>query len=103
MVDRDGRFEYSPTRRLSLSNRGLQFSISPNPFHSQVDLNIEGQSRGIMQVSLYDQTGRILMVETIRKEQQTFTRKYDLKLANGIYLFKIKGDNIDFSSRVIKQ
>ena len=41
-VDKDGKFEYSETRRVNMSSQGLDVVATPNPFRTTVTLYSRG-------------------------------------------------------------
>lgn len=103
MVDLDGRYEYSPTKKIRFSNRGMKFTISPNPGVGPVRLLIEGEARGPLEFTLKDQAGRILIREKGEKTRQTFQWQPDLSgLATGLYFIRIAGDQVNHTMKLVK-
>ena len=62
MIDKDGRYEYSPVRTVVIGNNKIV--VYPNPFHTQ--LNITSSTSNPATVKLFDLAGKQLL-------QQKFT------------------------------
>lgn len=104
MMDRDARFEYSPTKKISLAQRGLKFQLTPNPVLTTANLRIDGQARGNMSLSLFNQTGARVRDWTVTKNASTLTHTISLEgLPAGLYLLSVKGDGINYNERLLKQ
>lgn len=74
-------------------------SVSPNPAQSSLLISFE-ESYEIIEVSIFDQTGRILSNQAIPSAIDNYT--LDLSnLQNGIYIVKIKADGLESSHKVI--
>jgi len=103
MVDLDGRFEYSPTKKIRFNNRGLKFTLLPNPGVGPVRLLIEGQARGSLELTLTDQAGRMLIREKGEKTRQAFQWQPDLSgLASGLYFIRITGNEVNQTLKLVK-
>lgn len=74
-------------------------SVSPNPAQSSLFISFE-ESYEDIEVSIFDQTGRILSNQAIPSAIDDYT--LDLSnLQNGIYIVKIKADGLESSHKVI--
>lgn len=74
-------------------------SVSPNPAQSSLLISFE-ESYEDIEVSIFDQTGRILSNQAIPSAIDNYT--LDLSnLQNGIYIVKIKADGLESSHKVI--
>jgi hypothetical protein len=102
-MDQDGRYEYSPTRKVSRLNRGLSFSVNPNPVNTEFTLNVSGKAILNMELILADQTGRIIKRFTAAKSRGELIQKFYLgDMAGGVYLLTIKGEGVNLTQRLVK-
>jgi len=103
IMDQDGRYEYSPTRKVSRLNRGLSFSVNPNPVNTEFTLNVSGKAILNMELILADQTGRIIKRFTAAKSRGELIQKFYLgDMAGGVYLLTIKGEGVNLTQRLVK-
>lgn len=103
MVDVDGRYEYSPTKKISFKNRGLTFVLAPNPGTGPVQLTIEGEAKGPLSITLLDQTGRELIREKKTKTRNMLQWQPDLSgLSAGLYFIRITGDQVNHILKLVK-
>ena len=84
---------------LGLSN----FSLTPNPFANQLDLKIHASQIIDFEVVVVDLNGK----EFLRQQVMVnggYAKTFDLSnLPSGIYFFKMKTQNGEWSKRVVKQ
>lgn len=103
MVDLDGRYEYSPVKKINFRNRGLKFSVAPNPGTGPVHVVVEGDAMGLLTFCLLDQTGRELMRKNIEKKRNTVQWQPDLTgLASGLYFVRIMGTELSHTLKLVK-
>jgi hypothetical protein len=76
-----------------------QVSIFPNPINDKINLKIT-DLKGDAKVMIFDQKGSLVKEETI---SQMNTEIDMSQLSSGLYLVKVKGENIDHSQKIIKQ
>lgn len=74
-------------------------SIFPNPATDKINLNIT-DLKGDVKLTIFDQKGSLVKEETISQMNNEIDMS---KLSPGLYLVKVKGDNIDHSQKIIKQ
>ena len=105
MVDRDGKFVYSPVRFISLiESNDKQIQLSPNPATSLVVIKFADVPAGSYQLTVLDATGK--MVSTKKIEVAPYSTIYfhrNLNMASGTYFININGNNIKQTFPVIFQ
>ena len=62
MVDKDGRFEYSPVRVIS-NNSSFYVSAHPNPVKDILQVEIVSDKKAALQMQIISQDGKVLMSE----------------------------------------
>ncbi len=91
MMDKDGKYEYSPIRLLTINNSQLPITIYPNPARDKVTVTHPAANTAA-QLQLTDMTGRILRRTKVAAEVVQATMnikglpagKYNLTWSNGI-------------------
>jgi hypothetical protein len=102
--DKDGKYEYSETRRVNMSSQGLDVVATPNPFRSTVSLSIQGSVKTKLTVGIIDQMGRTVKQFTFVKSDVLLREDLSLgELAPGVYFLKVTGDNVNNTQRIVKQ
>lgn len=103
IMDQDGRYEYSPTQKVSRQNRGLSFSVNPNPVNTEFVLNVSGKAILNLELTLADQAGRIIKRFTAAKSRGELSQKFFLgDMAGGVYLLTIRGEGVNLTQRLVK-
>ena len=90
MIDRDGKFEYSPVRQITISNSLLSIALYPNPAKDHFNLNIYTPTAQQAQVQMTDQAGKVIRqqgISLLAGENNQNIRVSDI--APGIYLLKV--------------
>lgn len=104
MVDIDNRFEYSAVRKITLSNLGLSFSVSPNPVSQAFTLQVNGRAVAQLGLSLTDQVGRVIRRYDAVKKSPDLTQRFSVEgLPAGVYFLNISGEGINHTERLLKQ
>ncbi|MBF8962048.1 T9SS type A sorting domain-containing protein [Pontibacter sp. FD36] len=88
-VDLDGKFEYFSTKAVEFGAiTANSIKAYPNPFHSELQLNIDSEATGDVQLTVTNTMGQQLMQRTIRVERGANTEKLELdpSLPRGIYI-----------------
>ena len=105
-VDADGHFTYSKIVNTRLVS-GTQVSVSANPFHNSISVNISSIASQNVTVKLTDATGKEIAAGkwsissgNTRKDMTDLNR-----LQNGIYILTISGANggILYNNKIVKQ
>jgi uncharacterized repeat protein (TIGR01451 family) len=90
MIDKDGRFEYSPVRMVN-NLAAFSVAIFPNPVKDKLNLRIESDRKLDLLIEILSADGKVLVVQ-----KQTFTGSSALKplnlssLKNGSYFIRVK-------------
>lgn len=101
IVDRDGRFTYSPVRPVVFSN-DMVWQVYPNPSNSVFNLIYQAQDGEAVTIKVYDVNGRVV------KQQQTiatgFMQKATIDLTTaGLYLLEVSAGETRRSFKITKQ
>ena len=104
-IDFDGQFSYSPTVSASLENSSTTISAFPNPAQDQLSLQLDAASfyRGEAELSVYDMTGKLILVENV--EMEALTTPYSLDISNlskGTYLLQLSNSQLNLPVRFVK-
>lgn len=93
-IDTDNKFKYSTIVRISAKNITTDMLSYPNPFTSQVNININSSVNQPVAVILYGAVGQILRRETNKLYigNNSIEMSNLDKLAAGIYYFEIKDE-----------
>lgn len=94
MVDKDGRFEYSPVRMLS-NTASDYFTLYPNPVKDNIYIKIEQQEKSSMQVQVLSLEGKGLLTAIWEVDEGTSVKKMNTSgLTAGTYFVKIISDKL---------
>ena len=95
IVDKDGSYEYSPTRSLNFSGiHGYNITLYPNPAKQSIILSYSGGSLEGAQIQLINAIGQVIINQTINDKINSI--HYDIShLAKGLYIVRClhKGDS----------
>jgi FtsP/CotA-like multicopper oxidase with cupredoxin domain len=88
----------------SFELRAASFEAYPNPTSGELNLNLEQYAGRAVRLEVYSLDGKLLQFSEI-DEVQTVMEQLDLtKLSNGMYLIKVKCDNLpEVAKRVVLQ
>jgi hypothetical protein len=104
MVDLDATFKYSEVRRVSMNGSDLEFSFGPNPVINEANIRITGNQRTRLNITVTDLMGRTLKSMSVSKSDIVFSQKISLaELPAGQYVLSIKGDNVNYTQRIMKR
>lgn len=104
MIDRDATFKYSDVRKVSLNGSDLEFSFGPNPVSNEGWIKITGTQKAAMQIMITDLMGRTLKTMNVAKTGNDFSQRIDMGgLKAGQYILSIRGENINYTQRLIKK
>ncbi len=75
---------------------GLEIKVFPNPAVNQASVNIKGNYKGIVSLSLYDITGRMIQSQNMSAAAGSVSITLDLSnLESGIYLLRINNGGVN--------
>lgn len=101
-----GAVQYSSAVLLRSATKGLQLSISPNPFHQQISLNVSGvPANEPVAVLITDRQGRQLLKNPscAVKEVESIVNKVLQQQAAGTYLIRVQWKEEVQVKTVVKQ
>jgi trimeric autotransporter adhesin len=79
-------------------------SVYPNPTNGMLNVKWDNQAIGSAEVIVADMAGRVVYKSTISINEAAGQAQADLaELNDGVYLITIKGDNIYYTSKLVKQ
>lgn len=89
MLDRDGRFEYSPVRTVNNSG-SFYVSVYPNPANDKLNLQINIDKKAVLQLQVLSMDGRVLLSKQVNAEAGTSLTSLEVAaLHSGGYLLKV--------------
>ncbi len=94
MVDKDGRFTYSPIRMIN--NNGIfSVNIYPNPAKDKLQLQIDSDKPITLKMDIITQDGKIVLSNNISATEGSILRSVNISsLQNGTYFLRITfGEN----------
>jgi poly(3-hydroxybutyrate) depolymerase len=104
MVDKDATFDYSNIERVSMNGSNLEFSFSPNPVVNEALVQVRGKYKGQLKLIVTDLMGRTVRNFSYSMNTELFSQKISLAdLPAGQYFINLRGDNLNFNQRIMKQ
>lgn len=106
MVDLDGKFEYSPVVSVSFSERPTTGIVAyPNPFSSEVSINITAEVSSTAVVTVVDIMGRKVgeFTQQVSEGDNMISTSMLSNLNNGVYFVKVVVDGKEAVTKLIKQ
>lgn len=102
IVDKDGHYVYSETRRISFNNEGIE--LYPNPVGDNLTIVFDGAQKGITNFQLFNNDGKLIRQQSkiLQQGRQVIIEDYR-QLPSGIYFIKISNNNIVTTKRLIKK
>lgn len=94
MVDRDGNFKLSETRRVDFGNEGNRVGIFPNPAHGVARLVFAKAPEGIITVKIWNNLGQVIKTYNLTGLRQTHNLNV-IGMAQGIYYVTVNGKDIN--------
>ncbi len=92
MVDKDGRFEYSPVRRLN-NKRGMDAGVYPNPATETIYVRVENVQSKQMQVEVMSAEGKVLQTQQMTVNNGVSVAPVNISsLSKGSYLVRLTGN-----------
>ncbi len=88
---------------INTKNSFAELNVYPNPSENIVKINIVDAYRGLTNIAIYDELGRLISSEKINKTDEQFTTSIDLtNYSNGVYMLQITSDEKSSSQRIVK-
>ncbi len=104
-IDEDGRFEYFTTKAVTFTQVASKVKAFPNPFTTNVTLDIAAENGGQVQVTLWNAVGRQLMERTVKVEEGFNTVNLDMNgdLPHGVYFLRVFLDGKMHQLKLLKE
>ncbi len=95
MVDKDGKFSFSPVKYLSFTGNNPSVQVSPNPVTTMLVIRFGNVTTGPYQVAIYNEEGRRLMTRNLNVSANTsFNLPRPSTIPPGTYVISISGGNL---------
>ena len=105
IVDNNNNFKYSDITVIKRDkNKSLVYPVYPNPFNEKMTVTIESTANKMVELYLSDVSGKIIkrMSQSLTSGINTIELEQLTSLSPGIYILKIKNDEINNSIRLFK-
>ena len=105
IVDNNNNFKYSDITVIRRDkNKSLVYPVYPNPFNEKMTVTIESTANKMVELYLSDVSGKIIkrMSQSLTSGINTIELEQLSSLSPGIYILKIKNDEINNSVRLFK-
>lgn len=104
LVDRDGKFTYTPVRVVNFGDAEDFISIYPNPVVTQTRLVLSAaMMREPIVLNVINSLGQVVIHQKIVANSLSVVQLDCSRLPAGMYVVHLKGISINVSSRIIKQ
>jgi hypothetical protein len=88
------------TETYSASSNSI--TVSPNPAYGNLYISYYANENDVVNISVADAIGRVLLTVTINVFQGENSHTVDLSgIASGIYLLRLEGSNIHATSKIV--
>ena len=95
MVDKDGRFEYSPVRVVS-NGGSFYVSVRPNPVKNMLQVEVTGDKKTSLQIQIISQDGKVLISQQCNLNEGTAIKILNVStLQSGSYFLKMTSGDKD--------
>jgi glucose/arabinose dehydrogenase len=96
MTDRDGAYTYSKVITISLPYITGKVTVFPNPASNKVNVTISAAADGKVQLSLIDNTGRVVIQNSVRVRKGNNSMDINIgTLSAGVYYLSVTGAEVD--------
>ncbi|WP_299709412.1 T9SS type A sorting domain-containing protein [uncultured Pontibacter sp.] len=105
-IDLDGKFEYFSIKAVQFGEVTMnKVKAYPNPFHSEVELSIDAELEGELQITVTTATGQQLLQRTVQVARGTNTEKLvlDPNLPRGVYIISTRMGDFNSHFKLLKQ
>ncbi|MEO7175406.1 MAG: T9SS type A sorting domain-containing protein [Saprospiraceae bacterium] len=103
MLDQNGEFTYSSTLRVARKGKSVWTQVSPNPFHSNLNISIDIPDNQMIQVSISDMQGRQLDMYTYDFAKGTYPLEIDSDAwPVGLYILQVRSTGGTEVMKVLK-
>lgn len=100
MLDKDGKFTYSPIRSVAITSNATPYVLAPNPAKSATTIYFNTPISKA-EISIYDVQGKQIFINTYN---ETSKNKIDLNTSNflsGVYIVSIKTNERTYNEKLI--
>ncbi|NVO04269.1 MAG: T9SS type A sorting domain-containing protein [Bacteroidetes bacterium] len=98
-TDFDGKFSYSEIRSVKCSENNTTVSYFPNPFSSEININIKNFVSENAVIEIIDIMGKVILSQKIENNEYKLNTS-DIK--PGVYFVKLTSENFNDVSKLIK-
>ncbi|WP_299819060.1 T9SS type A sorting domain-containing protein [uncultured Pontibacter sp.] len=104
-MDVNGQFEYFGPKMVEFGSISDKIIVYPNPFENRLELNIEAEQEGTMQIILSNAIGRQLLQKTVLVEKGLNTEELlvEFNLPQGIYIVTTRMAGVTKHFKVLRK
>lgn len=103
-TDLDGEKNYFDIRKIINQADGSSVIVSPNPFAGDVSAYVKLDKAQRVLITLTDMTGKVVKTSVgVYAAGSTEIKMGALNLSKGVYILKVAGENISYSTKVIRK
>ena len=101
-VDYNGKYEYTPTRAVSLNDfAGIDLQVNPNPSKGTFAIQVNSTESVVTNFSIYDNLGMLIWSKEIKLDAGDNTIPVSIEVAQGIYTVLMNNSMANQSARII--
>ena len=103
MEDADGKFTYSPIKKIDCNN-AQKLMVGPNPTSGNVTISATVNTPKLLTISVVDMSGRMILSKPWQVKQGLNLELIDLyRQPSSTYLVIVKGEGVNEMIKIIKQ
>ncbi len=100
MLDKDGKFEYSPIRQLTINNSQFTINIFPNPTHNKLQIQIDSDKKTTLKIDIITQDGKIVLNSNMAATVGSNLHSINITaLQSGTYILRVTSFNPPLEGR----
>jgi hypothetical protein len=101
-VDYNGKYEYTPTRAVSLNDfAGIDLQVNPNPSKGTFAIQVNSTESVVTNFSIYDNLGMLIWSKEIKLDAGDNTIPVSIEVSQGIYTVLMNNSMANQSARII--
>lgn len=102
-VNTDGSETPSAVVKFRINGFTGKLALSPNPAHDQVNFQMNGAEKGLISLTVFNQSGLLVRQWMVNKQEENLTQNLDINaLPEGNYILQVKWNTQSESMQFIK-
>jgi hypothetical protein len=101
IVDRDGKFEFSPIKSVNIASAGWVISAGPNPARSTLNISVNQPGHSAFRLKIYNQSGQVVY----DRQHAGETHRISIQTGNyaeGVYVLELNsGGGLRLTNKII--